>query len=195
MFLLFRAHQFSIAIKLTHDECQNGDTGRLNHLDFRRVREAILTGRIYSNELITAALPGGAPYMYSELRVLGSIKTDSVQCLIFYTHNSPCTEHCLGNVDSIAGIAEQIFNSEDIQNGYKAFVFGEIYYKDVQFISREGMYSKLSKIRGPDVYCCFGELKCHKLEFEKDSSYARNHYCLQSLYTKAQLPLMSFSSS
>lgn len=191
VFFVFRGHQFSIALKLTHDECKNGDAGRLNRVDFDRVRQTMLRGEIYNNDVITAALPGGAPYMFSEQRVLGSVKTANVQCLIFYTQNCPCTEQCPGNVESIAGIAEQTFNSEDLLNGFKAFVFGEIYYQDVQFISRESMYNKLRKIRGPEIYCCFGELKCHKIEFDKDNSYARNHYCLQSLHTEAELPHIS----
>lgn len=188
-FFFTRGVQFSMALKLTQSDCGNGTTESLSDVDFKAVRDVMAKGEIYNKGPITAAIPlrkfskDGNPYTeHSERRVLISTATDRVQCLIFYTYNSPCTERCLGtDLDlNISAIVREKF--QHISEGYKAFVFSTIYHKDLDK-TKDEIYNLMKQIEGPRIYCCYetsNGVKC----FGLNMNVGPDQHCLSQIEPK-----------
>lgn len=189
LFFPFRGVQFSMTLRLTQSDCNNGTTESLNVVDFKAVRDVMAKGEIYNKGPITAAIPlrkfkkDGTPYTeHSERRVLSSTAADRVQCLIFYTYNSPCTKHCLGtDLDlNISAIVKETF--QHVSEGYKAFVFSTIYYKDLDQTKAE-LFTLMKQIEGPKIYCCYetsNGVKC----FGLNMNVGPDQHCLSQIEAK-----------
>ena len=146
-------------------------------------------GEIYRKGPITAAIPlrrfnkDGKPHTeHSERRVLSSTTTDGVECLIFYTYNSPCTKHCLGTdlELNISDVVKEKF--QHVNEGYKAFVFSTIYYKDLDK-TKEEIYTLMKQIEGPKLYCCYettNGVEC----FGFNMNVGPDQHCLSQMESK-----------
>lgn len=178
-----------MALKLTKRDCRRGTTESLNSVEFKKVRDEMAKGEIYNEGPITAAIPlrrfkkDGKPYTeHSERRVLSSTATDRVQCLIFYTYNSPCTKYCLGtDLDlNISAIVREKF--QHVSEGYKAFVFSTIYYEDLDK-TKDELYTLMRQLEGPKIYCCYetsNGVKC----FGLNMNVGPDQHCLSQIESK-----------
>uniref|UniRef100_A0A674EPZ0 Uncharacterized protein n=1 Tax=Salmo trutta TaxID=8032 RepID=A0A674EPZ0_SALTR len=150
--------QFTIALHLTKNECQNGKMEGSN-VDFQKVVEDMANSAVFNSGGVTAAIPlftydndgiaAQKKEVHSEYRVLNKLKSNlnivsDKKCLILYTQNSPCRESCLdGKVSNIIQPLEDVFRKVD--TGYKAVVFDHI-YRDDKMQTRERVFNSLKKI-------------------------------------------------
>lgn len=184
--------QFTIALHLTQNECQNGKMEGSN-VDFQKVVEDMANSAVFNSGGVTAAIPlftydndGVAAQkeeVHSEYRVLDKLKLNlnkvsDKKCLILYTQNSPCRESCLeGKVSNIIQPLEDVFRKVD--TGYKAVVFDHI-YRDDKMQTRERVFNSLKKIP-VTTYCCYYENNVFVCALLDHNKRANDQECLSEM--------------
>lgn len=159
--------QYSIALLLSKDACENGQLGNNIPADFTEIRNTLANENVYKQDNVVAAIPlrkydqknklKGTDH--AEYRVLEELDQQNISpgCLIIYTYFSPCFAKCL-NDESETNI---IYLLNDLKNQNQntdiALVFSSLFHHDRKSNTKDQIYEKLKEITAVPVYCCYKE--------------------------------------
>ena len=86
-----------MALTLTTKECDSGELEKRHNL--QQVMDDMVNGAVGNNDWVTAAIPefNNGYDSHSEYCVLEKLQSNlkkysNIECLILYTHNSPCAD-------------------------------------------------------------------------------------------------------
>lgn len=169
LFLWNSGIQYSFALQLTKKECEQGKMNFDNNI-FENVRKMMAKRKLFNTKVI-AAIPNlvintSSYTEHAEYRVLKHLSktVNRKKCVIVYSHFSPCTGKCLNKTSSfnIYPLLENVF--KNIEDGYKAFVFGSVFPKDLKNQPKQEVFNLLNETqKNVKMYCCFYDyqgMKC-----------------------------------